>query len=105
MRKAEVLMHGKPAGVLTEAEPDRQYRFEYLPEYNGPPVSLGLPVRSEPYLFNGFPPFFDGLLPEGMMLDALLRQAKIDRNDRLSQLLAVGYDVVGAVTVREMADA
>lgn len=105
MRKAEVLMHGCATGVLTEGKPSGPYRFEYRAGYAGPPVSLNLPVRAEPYLFSDFPPFFDGLLPEGLMLDALLRQAKIDRNDRFSQLLAVGHDMVGAVTVREVQDA
>jgi serine/threonine-protein kinase HipA len=58
-----------------------------------------MPVRPEPYRFNGFPPFFDGLLPEGFQLEALLRQAKLDRHDYLGQLLQVGSDMVGSVTV------
>ncbi len=33
------------------------------------------------------------------MLEALLRQAKIDKNDLMSQLIAVGGDMVGNVTV------
>ena len=36
------------------------------------------------------------------MLDGLLRQRKIDKDDYFSQLLAVGKDLVGAVTVEEM---
>ena len=36
------------------------------------------------------------------MLDGLLRQRKIDKEDYLSQLFAVGKDLVGAVTVEEM---
>jgi serine/threonine-protein kinase HipA len=37
-----------------------------------------------------------------MMLDALLRQQKIDRNDLFGQLVTVGRDLVGAVTVEEI---
>ena len=59
--------------------------------------------RTEPYQFGGFPAFFDGLLPEGEMLEGLLRQHKIDAHDRLAQLLVVGGDLVGAVTVEAMA--
>lgn len=99
MRKALVRMHGVDAAVLTESDDRRDYRLAYLPAYEGPSVSLTLPRRSEPYEFNSFPPFFDGLLPEGLQLEALLREAKIDRQDLLSQLLSVGADLVGAVTV------
>ncbi len=102
MRTAEVALHGMPAGHLVEEEPGRCYRFAYLPGYSGPPVSLTLPVRAEPYDFEEFPPFFDGLLPEGFQLEALLRQKKLDRGDRFGQLLVVGADTVGAVTVREV---
>ena len=53
----------------------------------------------EPFLFDTFPPFFDGLLPEGFQLEALLRRRKLDRDDKFGQLIAVGADTVGAVTV------
>lgn len=100
MNQAEVAIHGVPAGRLTEEAPGRGCRFAYLPGYAGPPVSLTLPVRAEPYVFEAFPAFFDGLLPEGFQLEALLRQKKLDRDDRFGQLLAVGGDTVGAVTLR-----
>ena len=48
-----------------------------------------------PYDFAGFPPFFDGVLPEGPQLEALLRHGKLDRDDLLGQLLYVGGDLVG----------
>ena len=99
MRTADVLVHGRPAGRLAEEDSGRAYAFTYGPGYDGPPVSLTLPVRAEPYRFDRFPPFFDGLLPEGWQLEALLRRAKLDRHDRMGQLLAVGADTVGAVTV------
>ena len=101
MRRAEVRLHGVVAGWLTEGDSGREYRFEYAEGYGGPPVSVTLPVRREVYEFDGFPPFFDGLLPEGFQLEALLRQKKLDRDDRFGQLVAVGADTVGAVTVRE----
>jgi serine/threonine-protein kinase HipA len=102
MRKAQIFMHGQPAGILVEQD-SGHYEFHYADGYSGEPVSLTLPLTSRSYTFPGFPPFFDGLLPEGMMLDALLRQRKLDRADRLGQLLVVGRDLVGAVTVGEIA--
>lgn len=98
MRSAEIRLHGTRAGVLKELD-NGHCQFQYDFEYAGAPVSLTMPVQPEPYDFDTFPPFFDGLLPEGLMLDALLRQLKIDRKDTFSQLCAVGKDLVGAVTV------
>ena len=101
MRRADVFMHDIYAGILEELSPSKAYRFTYDAIYDGPPVSLTAPVRQEPYEYNSFPPFLEGLLPEGYNLEALLRVLKIDRNDHFSQLLAVGKDMVGAVTVQE----
>jgi serine/threonine-protein kinase HipA len=101
MREAEVLMHGIPAGILQEIETGKKYRFAYYEEYIGPSVALTMPVDGKEFVFNRFPPFFDGLLPEGLLLEGLLRIRKIDKYDYLNQLIAVGNDLVGAVTVRE----
>jgi serine/threonine-protein kinase HipA len=101
MRKADVFMHDVHAGVLEEISPGKAFRFTYDPAYTGPPVSLTTPVRPEPYEYVTFPAFLEGLLPEGYNLEALLRIRKIDRQDLFSQLLAVGSDMVGALTVSE----
>jgi serine/threonine-protein kinase HipA len=97
MRKAKILINNNEAGVLTET--DTEYCFQYLSDYNGEAISLTMPVRSEPYFFKAFPPFFDGLLPEGIQLEGLLRINKIDKHDYFAQLLAIGGDVVGSVTI------
>jgi len=101
MRRAEIYYLETLAGELLEDESSQQYLFTYNPDYSGPPISLTMPLRDEPYNFDTFPPFFDGLLPEGYQLEALLRTKKLDRNDHFAQLLLVGTDTVGAVTVRE----
>jgi len=99
MRIADVFFDNVLAGQLVEAEYVQEYHFVYTPSYAGPPISRILPVREEAYIFKGFPPFFDGLLPEGFQLEALLRRRKLDRLDAFGQLLIVGGDTVGAVTV------
>jgi serine/threonine-protein kinase HipA len=101
MKKAEVFMHGVQAGVLEELVPGKSYRFYYMEDYNGSPISLTMPVEGREFFFQNFPPFFDGLLPEGILLEGLLKQKKIDKYDYFSQLVAVGNDLVGAVTVQE----
>lgn len=100
MRRAKVFVNGIPAGILTMQDKD-QYLFEYSDTYQGPPVSLTMPISQKIYHFTQFPPFFEGLLPEGPQLEALLRHAKLNRYDYFGQLLAVGADMVGAVTVEE----
>ncbi|MDZ7721079.1 MAG: HipA N-terminal domain-containing protein [Balneolaceae bacterium] len=97
-------MHGEKAGVLTELEKNKLYRFRYCNEYSGPPISVTMPVKKQVFEYNQFPPFFEGLLPEGANLEMLLRSKKIDRNDAFTQLMAVGEDTVGAVTVQEVSE-
>ncbi len=97
-------MLGKLAGFLTESADKKTYQFEYVEAYNGLPISLTMPVENRTFSFDQFPPFFDGVLPEGIMLEGLLRKLKIDKQDHFSQLIAVGGDLVGAVTVKSIAD-
>lgn len=102
MRTAKVYVNGQEAGLLKEHIFNKKYSFEYFPEYSGDAVSITMPKQRSTYEFDSFPPFFDGLLPEGYQLDGLLKFRKIDRNDFFSQLMAVGDDLVGNVTVKEI---
>ncbi len=99
MRRARVFVDGKLAGELQELERGKHYRFVYLEGYKGSSVSLTMPTNQRIYDYDRFPPFFEGVLPEGVMLEALLRQSKLDRDDLLGQLIVVGQDLVGNVTV------
>lgn len=96
------MVNGQEAGILSELDFGKRYRFEYLLGYSASPVSITMTMKSSVYEFDTFPPFFDGLLPEGHQLDGLLKFRKIDRNDCFSQLIAVGDDLVGNVTVKEI---
>ncbi len=102
MRKALILVNDKSAAILTEEIRGSRYTLAYLQNYQGDPISLTLPLHKERFEFHKFPPFFDGLLPEGPQLEGLLKRSKIDRDDHFSQLLAVGGDLVGAVNVKEI---
>ncbi|MGJ5641531.1 HipA N-terminal domain-containing protein [Formosa sp. S-31] len=99
MRKAIVMIHGNRAGLLTE-DSSNNYYFEYDDNYDGEAISLTMPIDHKKYSYTSFPPFFEGLLPEGVMLEGLLKIAKIDKKDYFSQLIATGNDLVGAVTVK-----
>ncbi len=102
MRQLKVYVKGIEAGILSEFILGKQYVFEYPEDYKGLEVSRTMPTKQKVYNFNSFPPFFDGLLPEGNQLEGLLKIRKIDRIDYFSQLIAVGEDTVGAVTVKEI---
>lgn len=101
MRRAKVFVHGVEAGVLEELKRGSEYTFRYSEGYQGDPVSLTMPIVQKRFRYEQFPPFFEGVLPEGIMLDSLLRQKKLDKDDYFGQLVAVGDDLVGAVTVKE----
>ena len=64
MRTATVHVMGEAAGLLEEHEAGR-FVFRYLDAYDGPPVSLSMPVARREHSFDRFPPFFEGLLPKG----------------------------------------
>lgn len=100
MRQAKIYVNAQLAGLLTEWD-EHYYTFEYEHDYKDSPVSLTMPISQNKYEYTQFPPFFDGLLPEGFMLDGLLKQAKLDRHDYFGQLITVGADLVGNVTVFE----
>ena len=99
MSEANVYQHGIFAGILSQERERKGWRFTYDPSYSGPPISWTMPRSRAIYHFETFPPFFEGLLPEGYQLDALLRKAKLDRDDYFGQLVTVGADLVGSVTV------
>lgn len=104
MKQAKVFMHGKLAGILTENE--EGYHFEYLENYIesevAEPVSLTLPLRKEIYKSKYLFPFFDGLIPEGWLLQSSLEIYKMDIMDRMQILLEVCQDCIGAVSIEKM---
>lgn len=98
-RKATVKYKDRVAGSLSETASG--YAFAYDPAYlrTGPPLSISLPLRQEPYESRELFGFFRGLLPEGWYLDIVSATAKIDAQDAFGILLATTADTIGAVTV------
>ncbi len=102
-RRAAVSQQGVLAGYLEEMG-EGAWSFTYCPGFVGAAVSLTMPLRSDPYTFDRFPSVFEGLLPEGVQLEAVLRKHKIDRDDPYGQLIVVGADMVGSLTVEPCLD-
>ena len=100
MKRAEVYFQDKLAGILTEDE--NGYTFVYLESYiadNGMPISLTMPLQAKPFTSDNMFPFFDGLIPEGWLLDIAQANWKINPRDRMSLLLACCKDSIGAVSI------
>ena len=102
MNKALVLVNGVEAGVFEKLN-NGKYKFTYHHDYCDAPISFTMPLTNASYEFDHFPAFFDGLLPEGILLEALLRKYKLDRDDYFGQLIKVGRDVVGWVSIEGIA--
>lgn len=90
------------AGTLTETD-DGEYVFQYDEAYvqahPTAPITLTMPVRDKPYKDKRLFPFFEGLIPEGWLLDIASKNWKINRNDRMGLLLACCQNCIGAVSV------
>ncbi|MFD1470235.1 HipA N-terminal domain-containing protein [Hymenobacter caeli] len=104
MRRAEVHLHGQLAGYLTQDE--QGYTFAYAPAHlltvGAEPVSLTLPLRPSPYVERVLFPFFDGLIPEGWLLEVAERNWKLNTRDRMGLLLACCRDCIGAVSIHPL---
>lgn len=104
MRKAAIKIEEHVAGWLTQDEDG--YRFAYRSEYvvlpGAWPVSLTLPLTVVPYTSNVLFPFFDGLIPEGWLLEVAEKNWKLNPRDRMGLLLACCKECIGAVSVEEI---
>ena len=103
MRKANVLMKGQTAGYLSETENGYSFWYDttYLKSEYAKAISLTLPLSDKPYNSKTMIPFFDGLIPEGWLLEVAERNWKLNERDRMGLLLACCKDCIGAVSIVE----
>lgn len=101
MKRAIVYMRDILAGILTEDEDGFTFSYDkdYLKREDAEAVSLTLPLTDEPYKDTVLFPFFDGLIPEGWLLNIAQNSWKINQRDRMSLLLACCKDCIGAVSI------
>lgn len=101
MRKAKIFYKSLLTGILSET--DDGYRFEYDEKYldsiNPQPISLTLPLSQHAFQSKVLFPFFDGLIPEGWLLDISVKNWKLDPHDRMGLLMTCCRDCIGAVSV------
>lgn len=100
MKQAAIYLYDRKAGLLTEDETGYTFCYDadYLRLPDAEAVSLTLPLTEQIYRDKVLFPFFDGLIPEGWLLDIAEKNWKIDNRDRMSLLLACCKDCIGAVS-------
>lgn len=103
MKKAKVYMRSELAGSLTETTEGYTFRYDpgYLTGSAPEPVSLTLPLQDKPFTSTILFPFFDGLIPEGWLLEIAEKNWKLNARDRMGLLLACCRDCIGAVSIEE----
>lgn len=103
MRQADIYLYERLAGRLVEDETGYVFRYDtdYLSDH---PIQLSVtfPLQSEAFHDRMLFPFFDGLIPEGWLLELVVDNWKLDPNDRMGLLLACCRDCIGAASVREV---
>lgn len=104
MKKAKIYMHKHWAGTLVEDDEGFffSYREEYLQSDEAESISLTLPLTAKDYKSQLLFPFFDGLIPEGWLLDVVEKNWKLDIRDRMEILLVTCKDCIGAVSVEQI---
>ncbi len=102
MRQALIKYGDVAAGILTETDKG-EYTFKYFEMYcklySHQFITFEMPVTKQTYRSNRLFPFFDGLIPEGWLLNIAIESWKINKNDRMALLLACCRNTIGAVSV------
>lgn len=104
MRKAVVRINNRQAGWLTQDEKGYQFVYDshYLLQPDANAASLTLPLQSAPFNSPSLFPFFDGLIPEGWLLDIAISNWKLNPRDRMGLLLSCCKDCIGSVSIDEV---
>ena len=104
LRMGNVFIQDNYAGQVRETDEGYEFLYDanYLKKTNALPISLTLPLQPEKYTSKTLFSFFDGLIPEGWLLDVVERNWKLDANDRFGLLLVSCKDCIGDVTIEAM---
>ena len=104
MKQAGIYVNDAFCGILTEDEEGFHFSYDemYLNREKAMPVSPTMPLTQERYDKEMMFPVFDGLIPEGWLLDIAATSWKIDPRDRMSLLMACCNDCIGNISVKPL---
>ena len=102
-KRVKVLVNDRLAGYLIKADHHYEYIYDkaYLTSDHATPVSLTLPLQSEPFFSEILFPFFDGLAQEGWLKEMSEKILHIDASDHFTLLVKNGRDCVGNISIEE----
>jgi serine/threonine-protein kinase HipA len=93
-----VYWDGEEVGRLERVdEPSREYAFRYTQASR--PISLSLPVSQQRFSPAESRPFFEALLPEGVVREQIASQLKLAASDSFGLLAELGRDCAGALQI------
>lgn len=100
-RAGRVYLHERFTGIFQQDEDGYSFTYDghYLKSEKAIPISLKLPLREESYRSKTMLPFFDGLIPEGYLLDESIENKKLHVRDRMGLLLTLCKVCTGAVSI------
>lgn len=105
MRQAIIKYNDIVAGVLIEDDSGEYvftYDKTYIHNYPSQFITFNMPVTTRPYKSKRLFPFFDGLIPEGWLLNIAAKSWRINKSDRMGLLLACCKNAIGAVSVHHI---
>lgn len=105
-RSGKVYFKNKLAGIVWQDEDGYWFQYDeaYLKEPGAVAISLTMPLKSDPFTKDTLLPFFDGLIPEGWLLDITVKNWKLNPADRMGLLLSACKDCIGAVSIEPLND-
>jgi serine/threonine-protein kinase HipA len=99
MKILEVYFKNQLAGYLERTGDDR-FIFEYVDHYLGPAISYSLPKETKRFESDELFAFFDGLIPEGWLLNLASQELRLNPlQDRFELLSLLCHDTIGAVHI------
>lgn len=102
--KLRVLFDSRTCGWLeSDAAAPEEFHFTYADTWlfrkDAVPISISMPLQPEPFSTEISRAWFDGLLPEGRLRDAICEQCGIAPRDTLSLLSRYGRECAGAIGI------
>jgi serine/threonine-protein kinase HipA len=102
MRQGKVYYKDNFCGIITETD-DGDFVFQYddlyVQMFPNDFITFTMPVTKKPFKEKRLFSFFDGLIPEGWLLNIASENWKINKNDRMGLLLSCCQNCIGAVSV------
>ena len=104
MKQAGIYVNDVFCGILTEDEEGYHFCYEkdYLASQGAVQISPTMPLTEQQYDKEMMFPVFDGLIPEGWLLNIASTSWKIDPRDRMSLLMACCKDCIGNISVKPL---